>query len=75
MAVSSPPRPGRVLPGRHEDQEGEQLALRGSITSMIRCSSGGDNTLIYTPPLYLGGYFTPASNTDGCWLLMEAVIK
>ncbi len=56
-------------------KKGEQLALRGSITSMIRCSSGGDNTLIYTPPLFLGGYFTPASDTDGCWLLMEAVIK
>jgi hypothetical protein len=56
-------------------KKGEQLALRGSITSMIRCSSGGDNTLIYTPPLFLGGYFTPASNTDGCWLLMEAVIR
>lgn len=56
-------------------KKGEQLALRGSITSMIRCSSGGDNTLIYTPPLFLGGYFTPASSTDGCWLLMEAVIR
>lgn len=56
-------------------KKGEQLALRGSITSMIRCSSGGDNTLIYTPPLFLGGYFTPASQTDGCWLLMEAVIR
>ena len=56
-------------------KKGEQLDLRGSITSMIRCSSGGDNTLIYTPPLFLGGYFTPASNTDGCWLLLEALIK
>jgi hypothetical protein len=56
-------------------KKGEQLALRGSITSMIRCSSGGDNTLIYTPPLFLGGSFTPASNTDGCWILMEAVIR
>lgn len=56
-------------------KKGEQLALRGSITSMIRCSSGGPNTLIYTPPLFLGGRFTPASNTDGCWLLMEAVIR
>lgn len=56
-------------------KKGQQLALRGSITSMIRCSSGGDNTLIYTPPLYLGGPFTAASSTDGCWLLMEAVIK
>ncbi|HWA54847.1 MAG TPA: hypothetical protein VG816_11795 [Solirubrobacterales bacterium] len=56
-------------------KKGEQLAIRGSITSMIRCSSGGPNTLIYNPPLFLGGYFTPASDTDGCWLLMEALIK
>lgn len=56
-------------------KKGQQLGLRGQITSMIRCSSGGDNTLIYTPPLYLGGPFTAATNTDGCWLLMEAVIR
>ncbi|HEV7399785.1 MAG TPA: hypothetical protein VGN84_05895 [Solirubrobacterales bacterium] len=56
-------------------KKGQQLALRGQITSMIRCSSGGDHTLIYTPPLYLGGPFTQATNTDGCWLLMEAVIR
>ena len=56
-------------------KKGMQLAIRGSITSMIRCSSGGDNTLIYSPPLFLGGSFTPATSTDGCWLLMEAVIK
>ncbi|HEU4944696.1 MAG TPA: hypothetical protein VFT10_05995 [Solirubrobacterales bacterium] len=56
-------------------KKGEQLALRGSIASMVRCSSGGPNTLIYTPPLFLGGYFTPATDTDGCWLLMEAVIR
>lgn len=56
-------------------KKGEQLGIRGSITSMVRCSSGGPNTLIYNPPLFLGGRFTPASDTDGCWLLMEALIK
>jgi hypothetical protein len=56
-------------------KKGQQLALRGNITSMIRCSSGGDNTLLYTPPLFPGGPFNPASNDDGCWLLMEAVIR
>lgn len=56
-------------------KKGEQLGIRASNTSMIRCSSGGPNTLIYTPPLFLGGYFKPASRTDGCWMLMEAVIK
>jgi hypothetical protein len=53
--------------------KGQQLALKGNITSMVRCSSGGDNTLIYTPPL--GSTFRPATNTDGCWILMEAVIR
>jgi len=54
-------------------QKGQQLALKGNITSMIRCSSGGDNTLIYTPPL--GNSFRPATNTDGCWILIEALIR
>ncbi|HEU5104798.1 MAG TPA: hypothetical protein VFU11_03040 [Solirubrobacterales bacterium] len=54
-------------------KKGQQLALKGNITSMVRCSSGGDNTLIYTPPL--GRSFRAATNTDGCWILMEAVIR
>jgi len=54
-------------------KKGQQLALKGNITSMIRCSSGGDNTLIYTPPL--SSSFRAATNTDGCWILMEAVIR
>ncbi|HEU4598750.1 MAG TPA: hypothetical protein VFS26_03310, partial [Solirubrobacterales bacterium] len=56
-------------------KKGQQLALKGDITSMVRCSSGGDNTLIYTPPLMAGGAFRPATGTDGCWILMEAVIR
>lgn len=54
-------------------RKGQQLALKGNITSMVRCSSGGDHTLIYTPPL--GSSFRPATNTDGCWILIEAVIR
>jgi hypothetical protein len=54
-------------------KKGQQLALKGNVTSMVRCSSGGDNTLIYTPPL--GSAFRPATDTDGCWILMEAVIR
>lgn len=56
-------------------KKGDQLALRGNITSMIRCSSGGDNTLLYTPPLIAGSAFKPVSSTDGCWILIEAVIR
>jgi hypothetical protein len=54
-------------------KKGQQLALKGNLTSMVRCSSGGANTLIYTPPL--GPGFRPATNTDGCWILIEAVIR
>lgn len=54
-------------------KKGQQLALKGNVTSMVRCSSGGDNTLIYAPPL--GSGFSPATSTDGCWILMEAVIR
>jgi len=56
-------------------QKGQQLALRGNYTSMVRCSSGGANTLIYRPPLAPGGAFAPATDTEGCWLLIEAVIR
>ncbi|HKO38687.1 MAG TPA: hypothetical protein VJU14_10005 [Solirubrobacterales bacterium] len=54
-------------------KKGQQLALKGNVTSMVRCSSGGDNTLVYTPTL--GNSFRPATSTDGCWILMEAVIR
>ena len=58
-------------------RKGQQLALRGSIAPLVRCSSGGDNTLISSP--YLNpdpsGPFVLPTYTDGCWLLMEAVIR
>jgi hypothetical protein len=56
-------------------KKGQQLALRTNNTSMVRCSSGGPNTLIYTPPLSAAGPFRPATGDDGCWILMEAVIR
>lgn len=56
-------------------KKGQQLALRGDITSMVRCSSGGDNTLIFSPALRKRAPFQTATDTDGCWILMEAVIR
>ncbi|HWM63656.1 MAG TPA: hypothetical protein VNP96_06660 [Solirubrobacterales bacterium] len=56
-------------------KKGQQLAIRTSGTSMLRCSSGGDNTLIYQGSKYPRQPFSPATDTDGCWLLMEAVIR
>jgi hypothetical protein len=56
-------------------KKGQQLALLGNYTSMVRCSSGGDNTLIYQPVLRPRNPFQPTTDTDGCWILMEAVIR
>jgi hypothetical protein len=56
-------------------QKGQQLALRGNISSMVRCSSGGDNTLLFSPSLRTGGPSQGATDGDGCWILMEAVIR
>jgi hypothetical protein len=58
-------------------KKGQQLAMRanGAPMSAIRCSSGGDNTLIYHGGLNLNAPFTPATSTDGCWILIEAVIR
>lgn len=56
-------------------KKGQQLALRGNISSMIRCSSGGHNTLIFSPTLRTGGPSQGATDANGCWILMEAVIR
>lgn len=56
-------------------KKGQQLALRGNISSMVRCSSGGHNTLVFTPSLQRGGAFKGATDSSGCWILMEAVIR
>jgi hypothetical protein len=53
--------------------KGEYLAIKAKRTSMLRCSSGGPNQLLFQPPLQVGGPFQPATHTDGCWLLLQAV--
>ena len=54
---------------------GWRLAMKSRTTSAIRCSSGGDNTLIHTPPLVRRAPFASATGDDGCWMLIEGVIK
>jgi hypothetical protein len=55
--------------------KGEQLAIHSGNTSMIRCSSGGDNTLLYPLTYYPKHPFNAAEGSDGCWLLLEAIYK
>jgi hypothetical protein len=52
---------------------GQRLAIKMNKTSFVRCSSGGGNTLLYTPPLIKGKAFRKNTNDEGCWLLIEAV--
>ena len=55
--------------------EGEQLAIKTKRTSTLRCSSGGDNTLLYNPALKVGNALQGLGSDDGCWLLIEGKIK
>jgi hypothetical protein len=56
-------------------EKGDHLGILSRKTSMLRCSSGGPNQLLFQPPLSAGGPFATADATDGCWLLLEAVYK
>lgn len=56
-------------------KKGERLAIRTNKTSTLRCSSGGDNTLLYRPPLLGGQAFRRNTGDDGCWMLIEAVAR
>jgi hypothetical protein len=54
---------------------GDFLAIKSKFSSAFRCSGGGDDTLIYQPPLLAGGGFQDAKSTDGCFMLIEAVLR
>jgi len=56
-------------------KKGQYLAIEASETSMLRCSSGGDNTLLYQPALDVGDPFAPQTADDGCWMLLQAKVK
>lgn len=56
-------------------KSGQRLAIKTKKTSTLRCSSGGPNTLLYTPPLAPGGSLSPYDDTDGCWMLLEGKVK
>ena len=56
-------------------KKGMYLATESKRSSMLRCSSGGPNQLLFQPALPLSGPFETATDTDGCWLLLEAKIK
>lgn len=56
-------------------KKGWRIALQGYGASAVRCSSGGDKTLIFKPQLHEGWGWQGATDDDGCYPLVEGVIK
>jgi hypothetical protein len=56
-------------------KKGQRLGIRTSNNSLVRCSSGGPNSLLWQPPLVPGALFSTPDADDGCWLLLEAIGK
>jgi hypothetical protein len=54
--------------------KGEFLAIKAKKTGALRCGSGGPHTLLFEGPLNPGGSYRTATDTDGCYLLIEAIL-
>ena len=52
---------------------GDYLAIRTNKTSTLRCDSGGSKVALFAPPLAVGGGFRTPTDTDGCFLMVQAV--
>jgi hypothetical protein len=53
--------------------KGDRIAIKAKKTGTLRCGGGGDNTLLFAPPLVAGGNAKrPADfGPNGCLLLVE----
>jgi hypothetical protein len=66
-------KPVEEFPARLRVRKGDYLAIDSAATSALYCSGGGDNQLIFSPTL--GGTFVVSTQTEGCDLLVQAVMK
>ena len=55
--------------------KGDRIAIKAKRTGTLRCGSGGDHTLQFTPPLVAGGNARKPTDDEGCFLLIEWVYK
>lgn len=62
-----------VFPANLKVKKGDYLAIDSTATSALYCSSGGPNQMIFSPKL--GRLFQQSTQTDGCELLVQAVMK
>ena len=68
--------PVETFPAHLKVHKGDYLAIDSSSNSTLYCSSGGPNQMIFSPKLgKVGGPYATSSKTDGCELLVQAVMK
>lgn len=65
--------PIEEFPARLKVRKGDYLGLDSSATSALYCSGGGNNQMIFSPTL--GRTFRASTQTEGCELLVQAVMK
>jgi len=53
--------------------KGDYLATQSAKAGFVRCTSGGEHTALYRPPLAVGNPATSQAGSSGCYLLLEAV--
>lgn len=54
-------------------RKGDYLGIDSTATSALYCSGGGNNQMIFSPTL--GRAFRASTQTEGCELLVQAVMK
>ncbi|HEU4701153.1 MAG TPA: hypothetical protein VFS37_01630 [Conexibacter sp.] len=65
--------PVEEFPARLKVHKGDYLAIDSTATSVLYCSGGGNNQLIFSPTL--AGAFSISTQSEGCDLLVQAVMK
>jgi hypothetical protein len=65
--------PVEEFPAHLKVHKGDYLAIDSTATSVLYCSGGGNNQLIFSPAL--GNAFSISTQSEGCDLLVQAVMK
>jgi hypothetical protein len=65
--------PVEEFPAHLKVHKGDYLGIDSTATSVLYCTGGGNNQLIFSDPL--DGSFSTSTQTEGCDLLVQAVMK